>query len=169
MMNLRRLGRTFAFAAAFALTTAGANAADDIVTTADKAGTFKTLLAAAKAADLVDTLKGPGPLTVFAPTDEAFAKLPKGLLDELLKPEYKGALQDILKYHVVAGKVTSKDLAGKKTEAKSVEGGTIAIDATKDVTVNNAKVVKADIEASNGVIHVIDTVILPEKFRGSVK
>jgi uncharacterized surface protein with fasciclin (FAS1) repeats len=169
MLIVKRVTKAFAFASAVMLATAGAHAADDIVATADKAGTFKTLLAAAKAADLVDTLKGPGPLTVFAPTDEAFAKLPKGLLDELLKPQYKSALQAILKYHVVPGKVTSKDLAGKKTEAKSVEGGTIAVDATKDVLVNNAKVVKADIEASNGVVHVIDTVILPEKFRGSVK
>lgn len=169
MMLFRRMGMAAAFAGSLLLATAGAQAADDIVTTADKAGTFKTLLTAAKAAGLVDTLKGPGPLTVFAPTDDAFAKLPKGLLEELLKPEYKGALQEILKYHVVSGKVTSKDLAGKKTDAKSVEGGTIAIDATKDVTVNNAKVVKADIEASNGVVHVIDTVILPEKYRGSVK
>lgn len=169
MMLFRRMGMAAAFAGSLLLATAGAQAADDIVTTADKAGTFKTLLTAAKAAGLVDTLKGPGPLTVFAPTDDAFAKLPKGLLEELLKPEYKGALQEILKYHVVSGKVTSKDVAGKKTDAKSVEGGTIAIDATKDVTVNNAKVVKADIEASNGVVHVIDTVILPEKYRGSVK
>ena len=169
-MKLRnKAWAAMALAATVGLGSAGAYAADDIVTTADKAGMFKTLLAAAKAADLVDALKGPGPLTVFAPTDEAFAKLPKGLLDELLKPQYKGALQEILKYHVVAGAVPSKDLAGKKTDAKSLEGGTIMVDAMKDVMVNNAKVVKADIEASNGIIHVIDTVILPEKYRGSVK
>ena len=133
----------------------------DIVDTAAGAGNFTTLVAAVKAAGLVETLKGPGPFTVFAPTDDAFAKLPKGTVEDLLKPENKAQLVSILTYHVVAGKVMSKDIAGKTTNAKSVQGAEIAIDATKDVMVNKAKVVKADIEASNGVIHVIDAVIMP--------
>ncbi len=109
------------------------------------------------------TLKGPGPFTVFAPTDAAFAKLPAGTVERLLKPENKAKLVSILTYHVVAGKVMSAGLAGKVTEAKTVEGTTVKIDATKGgVTVNGAKVVKADIAATNGVIHVIDTVLIPK-------
>ena len=132
----------------------------DIVATADGAGTFKTLLAAATAAGLVDTLKGPGPLTVFAPTDAAFAALPAGTLDKLLADP--AALKDILLYHVVAGKVTA-DQVVKLTSADSVEGSPIAI-AVKDgkVYLNDAAQVTAtDIMASNGIIHVIDQVILP--------
>ena len=136
--------------------------ADDIVETAVAAGSFNTLVTAVKAAGLVDTLKGPGPFTVFAPTDEAFAKLPGGTVENLLKPENKQQLVAILTYHVVPAKVMSKDIFGKKTMAKTVEGTQVSIDATDGVRVNNAKVVKADIEASNGVIHVIDTVIIPE-------
>lgn len=138
-----------------------AQAADDIVDTAVKAGSFTTLVAAVKAAGLVETLKGAGPFTVFAPTDDAFAKLPKGTVEDLLKPENKSKLVSILTYHVVSGKVMSKDIAGKALKAKSVEGSEISIDATKDVMIDKAKVVKADIDASNGVIHVIDSVILP--------
>lgn len=135
--------------------------AADIVDTA-VAAKFNTLVAAVKAADLVDTLKGPGPFTVFAPTDAAFAKLPAGTLEELLKPENKEKLVKILTYHVVAGAVHAKDVA-KLTSAKTVSGGELKIHAGKGgVTINNAKVVKADIETSNGVIHVIDTVLLPE-------
>lgn len=134
----------------------------DIVQTAVEAGSFNTLVAAVKAAGLVETLQGPGPFTVFAPTDEAFARLPAGTVENLLKPENKSKLIAILTYHVVPGKVMSNDIAGKKTMAKSVEGGEIDIDATSGVKVDNAKVVKADIEASNGVIHVIDTVIMPK-------
>ena len=136
--------------------------AADIVDTASAAGSFKTLVTAVKAAGLVDTLKGNGPFTVFAPTDEAFAKLPNGTLDKLLKPENKKQLVAILTYHVVPGKVMAKDLAGQKTMAKSVEGSEIAVDATNGVKVDNAKVVKADIQASNGVIHAIDAVIMPK-------
>jgi uncharacterized surface protein with fasciclin (FAS1) repeats len=136
--------------------------AADIVDTASAAGSFKTLVTAVKAARLVDTLKGKGPFTVFAPTDEAFAKLPNGALDNLLKPENKKQLVAILTYHVVPGKVMAKDLAGQKTMAKSVEGSEIAVDATNGVKVDNAKVVKADIQASNGVIHAIDAVIMPK-------
>ena len=148
-------------AVALALSFSAAKAAD-IVDTAIAAGSFKTLVTAVKAAGLVETLKGKGPFTVFAPTDEAFAKLPPGTVENLLKPENKNQLVAILTYHVVSGKVMSKDLAGKKTMAKSVEGGEISVDATDGVKVDNAKVVKADIEASNGVIHVIDAVIMPK-------
>ena len=148
-------------AVALALSFSAAKAAD-IVDTAIAAGSFKTLVTAVKAAGLVETLKGKGPFTVFAPTDEAFAKLPAGTVENLLKPENKKQLVAILTYHVVSGKVMSKDLAGKKTMAKSVEGGEISVDATDGVKVDNAKVVKADIEASNGVIHVIDAVIMPK-------
>ncbi len=138
-----------------------AAAKKDIVETAVGAGQFKTLAAALTAAGLVDTLKGTGPFTVFAPTDEAFAKLPKGTLEELLKPENKQKLTQILTYHVVPGKVTAKDVMGLKS-AKTVNGKEVRIDV-KDgkVMVDKATVAKADVEASNGVIHVIDTVILP--------
>jgi uncharacterized surface protein with fasciclin (FAS1) repeats len=134
---------------------------DDIVGTAARDGSFKTLVAAVKAADLVETLKGKGPFTVFAPNDAAFAKLPAGTLDNLLKPENKAKLASILTYHVVPGAVMSKTLTGKTTKVKSVQGAEITIDATKDVMVDKARVVKADIETSNGVIHVIDSVIMP--------
>jgi uncharacterized surface protein with fasciclin (FAS1) repeats len=155
--------KTFtAGAVALALSFSVANAAD-IVESAVAAGSFNTLVTAVKAAGLVDTLKGPGPFTVFAPTDEAFAKLPGETVENLLKPENKQQLVAILTYHVVPGKVMSKDLVGKKTMAKTVEGTQVSIDATDGVRVDNAKVVKADIEASNGVIHVIDTVIIPKE------
>ncbi len=134
----------------------------DIVDTASEAGQFNTLLAAAKAAGLVDALKGDGPLTVFAPTDEAFAALPEGTVETLLKPENKDQLAGILKLHVIAGsKVVSGDLAGKTLTAETLNGS-VAIDGTDGVKVNGANVVKADIMASNGVIHVIDKVLLPE-------
>jgi uncharacterized surface protein with fasciclin (FAS1) repeats len=151
----------FVTAVAFAMALGSAASAADIVDTAI-AGKFKTLVAALKAADLVDTLKGPGPFTVFAPTDEAFAKLPPGTLDMLLKPENKAKLQSILTYHVVPGRVMSEDVV-KLNSAKTVDGRMITI-KTMDggVMVNNAHVTKADIKASNGVIHVIDTVLLPE-------
>jgi uncharacterized surface protein with fasciclin (FAS1) repeats len=136
--------------------------AGDIVDTAVKAGQFNTLAAALKAADLVDTLKGPGPFTVFAPTDDAFRKLPAGTVESLLKPENKAQLVKVLTYHVVPGKVMSGSLAGKMTEVKTVEGETLAIDARSGgVMVDNAKIVSADIAADNGVIHVIDTVVMP--------
>jgi uncharacterized surface protein with fasciclin (FAS1) repeats len=149
-------------ALALALSFSVAKAAD-IVDTAVSNGSFKTLVTALKAAGLVDTLKGAGPFTVFAPTDDAFAKLPAGTVDNLLKPENKKQLVSILTYHVVPGKVMSKDLAGKKTMAKTVEGSEVSIDATNGVKVDNANVVKADIDTSNGVIHVIDAVIMPKK------
>lgn len=143
--------------------TAGRASAADIVDTAVAAGSFKTLVAAVKAAGLVETLKGAGPFTVFAPTDEAFAKLPAGTLDSLLKPENKAKLAAILTYHVVAGKVMAADVVKIKS-AKSVQGGPIAVKAKGGkVTLNGtAQVVKTDIGTDNGVIHVIDTVILPK-------
>jgi uncharacterized surface protein with fasciclin (FAS1) repeats len=134
----------------------------DIVDTAVAAGSFKTLVAAVQAAGLVETLKGPGPFTVFAPTDEAFAALPPGTVDNLLKPENKAKLAAVLTYHVVPGAVKSGDLAGKTAMPKTVQGQTLAVDGMKGVTVNGAKVVSADIETSNGVIHVIDKVLLPK-------
>ena len=134
----------------------------DIVDTAVAAGSFTTLVAAVEAAGLVDTLKGEGPFTVFAPTDEAFAALPEGTVESLLLPENKDQLVAILTYHVVPAKVMSADIAGKTATATTVNGGDLAIDATDGVKVNTANVVTADIEASNGVIHVIDAVILPQ-------
>ena len=133
----------------------------DIVDTAVEAGSFKTLVTAVKAAGLVDTLKGKGPFTVFAPTDEAFAKLPKGTVASLLKPENKQKLVDILTYHVVSGKVKAKK-AAKLDSAKTVNGAEITIKPYgKTLMINEAKVVKADIKTSNGIIHVIDAVLLP--------
>lgn len=142
--------------------TAKAQAPQDIVDTAIAAGSFKTLVAAIQAADLVETLKGPGPFTVFAPTDEAFAKLPAGTLENLLKPENKPKLQGILTYHVVPGKVLAAEVM-PMTSAKTVNGQSVSI-AVKNgtVMVDNAEVVKTDIAASNGVIHVINAVILPK-------
>ncbi len=131
----------------------------DIVDTAVAAGSFKTLVTAVQAAGLVDTLKSPGPFTVFAPTDEAFAKLPPGTVEALLKD--KAALAKVLTYHVVPGKVMAKDVP--TADVKTVQGQTVALKKdSMGVTVNNAKVVAADVEATNGVIHVIDTVILPK-------
>jgi len=134
----------------------------DIVDTAVAAGQFKTLAAALQAAGLVETLKGEGPFTVFAPTDEAFAKLPKGTVEDLLKPENKAKLTAILTYHVVPGKVMAADVV-KVKEAKTVQGGSVKVSVMGDkVMIDNAHVVKTDIAASNGVIHVIDTVIMPK-------
>ena len=133
----------------------------DIVDTAANAGSFETLLAAATAAGLVDTLKGEGPFTVFAPTDDAFAALPEGTVESLLMEENKDQLTAILTYHVVPGKVMSSDLTNGM-EATTVQGSAVTIMTEGGVTVEGANVVQADIEASNGVIHVIDSVILPE-------
>ena len=134
----------------------------DLVDTAVAAGQFKTLAAALQAAGLVDTLKGKGPFTVFAPTDAAFAKLPKGTVEELLKPENKAKLTAILTYHVVAGKVMAADVL-KVKDAKTVQGGSIKVNAGGGkVMVDDATVVKTDIGASNGVIHVVDSVLMPK-------
>jgi uncharacterized surface protein with fasciclin (FAS1) repeats len=164
----RRIGRMGAMLAlTAALVPLGGRAAlqaqqKDIVDTAVAAGSFKTLAAALKAAGLVDTLKGKGPFTVFAPTDEAFAKLPPGTLESLLKPENKQKLTEILTYHVVPGSVMAADVA-KMQSAKTVNGKSVTIKAADgSVMIDGAKVVKTDIAASNGVIHVIDSVILPK-------
>ncbi|MBC7180470.1 MAG: fasciclin domain-containing protein [Roseovarius sp.] len=137
------------------------NHGKDIVDIAAGNESFSTLVAAVQAADLVDTLKGEGPFTVFAPTNDAFAALPAGTVEDLLKPENKDKLTAILTYHVVPGKVMSGDLSDGMT-ATTVQGTDVTIGTTDGVTVDGAKVVQADIEASNGVIHVIDTVILPK-------
>jgi len=157
------LGVVTATALVFAnLSVRAGDAMKDIVDTAIGAGSFTTLVTAVQAAGLVDTLKGEGPFTVFAPTDEAFGKLPAGTVDDLLKPENKEKLQRILLHHVVPGKVMSADIAGKQLEVTTAGGTKLAIDATSGVKVGGATVVQADVEASNGVIHVVDTVILPD-------
>ncbi|WP_282610393.1 fasciclin domain-containing protein [Pelagibius sp. Alg239-R121] len=165
-MRVISMLKTFVLIIPFALTACASHqetsAKKDIVDTAVDAGQFNTLVAAAQAADLVDTLKSKGPFTVFAPTDEAFAKLPAGTVDNLLKPENKDQLAAILTYHVVPGKIMSSDIAGKKAEVASVQGGELDVDATDGVKVNDATVVAADVDATNGVIHVIDTVLLPK-------
>ena len=163
-MTVNRLV-AFVTMAAFAFGGASMAAADDLVDTAVKAGTFKTLAAALGAADLVETLKGKGPFTVLAPSDEAFAKLPKGTVEDLLKPENKDKLKAILLLHVVPGSVMAADVV-KLKEAKTAGGKTIKITADGGVVkvgtdTGMSKVVKTDIKTDNGVIHVIDAVILP--------
>lgn len=132
----------------------------DIVETAIQAGKFSTLATVLTAAGLVETLKGDGPFTVFAPTDEAFAKVPEETLLALLKPENKDKLIGILTYHVVAGKIMARDVVNLNT-ATTVQGQSITVDANDGVKINDAKVTSADIEASNGVIHAIDSVLMP--------
>jgi uncharacterized surface protein with fasciclin (FAS1) repeats len=149
--------KKFLIASALSLSALASQAAD-IVDTAVAAGSFKTLAAALQAAGLVDTLKGKGPFTVFAPTDEAFAKIPKADLDALLKDKAK--LTAVLTYHVVSGKVMAKDV--KAGKVKTVQGSELTLGTAGGVTVNGAKVLKADIVADNGVIHVIDSVVLPK-------
>ena len=134
----------------------------DIVDTAVAAGSFKTLVAAVTAAGLAETLKSEGPFTVFAPSDDAFAKLPAGTVDEPVKPENKDKLTKILTLHVVPGKVMAADVTGQKMAPASVSGETLDIDGTDGVVVSGATVISADIECTNGVIHVIDTVIMPK-------
>jgi len=138
-----------------------ASVTPDIVDTAVSAGSFNTLVAAVQAAGLVDTLKGPGPFTVFAPTDAAFAALPAGTVENLLMPQNIDQLRAVLTYHVVPGKVTSDQLVGQRVMAQTVQGSTVDIDATAGVMVDKASVTQADILTSNGVIHVIDSVLLP--------
>jgi uncharacterized surface protein with fasciclin (FAS1) repeats len=145
-------------AAGFAMAGSGAKNTHDIVDTAVSAGSFNTLVAAVKAAGLVETLKGDGPFTVFAPTDEAFAKLPEGTVEALLQDKAK--LTAVLTYHVVPGKLMAADVV-KVNEVKTVQGQSVTIDTSSGVKVDGANVVKADIETSNGVIHVIDSVIFP--------
>ncbi len=160
---MRHYFAAVALVALVALATPAFAAEKDIVDTAVAAGSFKTLVTAVKAAGLVDTLKGDGPFTVLAPTDEAFAKLPAGTVETLLKPENKDKLVALLTYHVIPARAMAADvvkLDGKTV--KSVQGSPIKVEVEgKSVMVNDAKVVKADIACSNGVIHVIDTVIMP--------
>jgi uncharacterized surface protein with fasciclin (FAS1) repeats len=163
MKKLRILSLTAVALATLALPAvqAGDKPAGDIVAVASGAGSFNTLVAAVKAAGLVETLQGAGPFTVFAPTDEAFAKLPKGTVEDLLKPENKQKLVSILTYHVVPGKVMASDV--KTMQAKTVNGKELSIVVSGGkVTVDKANVVKTDVAAKNGVIHVIDTVVLPK-------
>ncbi len=163
-LGLLTLGLMLAASVTFAgeCETKRATAKKDIVDTAVGAKSFTTLVAAVKAAGLVETLKGDGPFTVFAPSDDAFSKLPKGTIETLLKPENKEKLQNILKYHVVSGKVMASDVV-KLDSAKTLLGQKVQIEVVNGaVKVNNATVVKTDIGCSNGVIHVIDTVLLPE-------
>ena len=158
---LRKFALTTAASALFATAAFAGDMKKDIVDTAVEAGSFETLVAAVQAAGLVDTLKGDGPFTVFAPTDEAFAALPAGTVEDLLKPENIDTLTAILTYHVVPGKVMSGDLSDDMMAA-TVQGSEVMIDLDNGVMVQDATVVAADIETSNGVIHVIDKVILPQ-------
>jgi uncharacterized surface protein with fasciclin (FAS1) repeats len=157
---IRRTFLALATVSAFAFTPAFAQDAD-IVDTAVAAGSFTTLVAAVQAAGLVETLKGPGPFTVFAPTDAAFAALPAGTVENLLKPENKDQLVAVLTYHVIPGKVMSTDLS-EGLKAKTVQGGEVTITLDGGAKVDGAVISAADIAASNGVIHVIDSVILPK-------
>jgi uncharacterized surface protein with fasciclin (FAS1) repeats len=163
-MKRRTLFKGIAAVSVAALVSACApmhNRQPDIVDIAASNPDFSTLVTAVKAAGLVDTLKGEGPYTVFAPTNEAFAALPAGTVESLLKPENKAKLVAVLTYHVVPGAVTSDQLAGKRLDVATVQGKTVHVDGRKGVKVNKANVIKADIVASNGVIHVIDRVLLP--------
>jgi len=166
MLSFKSLASGVALAASVMTVSLPAQAADDIVDTAVKAGSFNTLVTAVKAAGLVDTLKGEGPFTVFAPTDEAFAKLPAGTVEMLLKPENKGKLTSILTYHVLPGKYDAARITGAKAKqfgVKSVQGSNVEVDLRDGVKVSGANVTKTDIMTSNGVIHVIDSVIMPPK------
>ncbi|WP_289041563.1 fasciclin domain-containing protein [uncultured Aliiroseovarius sp.] len=159
---LRRTFLSITTAALLATPAMADNHSKDIVDTAVEAGSFTTLVAAVEAAGLVETLKGDGPFTVFAPTDDAFAALPEGTVESLLMPENKDQLTAILTYHVVPGKVMSGDIAGQSMDVETVNGAKAMVDATDGVKIDGANVVQADIEASNGVIHVIDAVIMPK-------
>jgi uncharacterized surface protein with fasciclin (FAS1) repeats len=141
--------------------TIGMSQSNTIVDVAVGAGQFQTLVAAVQAAGLAPTLMGDGPFTVFAPTDAAFSRLPGGTVENLLRPENRSQLARILSYHVVSGRVTSDQLAGRQIRPATVAGPTVAVDGRDGVTVNNARVVQADVRASNGVIHVIDRVLMP--------
>ncbi len=163
---IRSLFRSFfaaVFAAAVFLQAGTATAeAKNLLGTAQDAGTFTILLAGIKSTGLTDVLSGPGPITIFASTDDAFAKLPHDALQNLLKPENKEKLRNILLFHIVDGKATARDFLGKRLEAATMQGGSLLIDATKGVMIENAKLIKADIIADNGYIHVIDTVLIPK-------
>ncbi len=161
-MKLSNVAKAAALAATLALAGCAETVGEpDIVEVAQSAGTFETLVAAVSAADLVSTLQSDGPFTVFAPTDAAFAALPAGTVETLLKPENKDQLTAILTYHVLPGKVMAADIAGKRLSPTTVNGKAVHVDGRNGVKVENATVIQADIPASNGVIHVIDSVLLP--------
>lgn len=164
-MLRRTILKSAAAASLLALAAGCAPSADtsggNIVDVASSAGSFNTLVAAVTAADLVDTLKGPGPFTVFAPTDAAFAALPAGTVENLLLPENKDQLVSILTYHVVPGRIAAADIPAGRAQVATVQGGTLTTDTRDGVKINTANVVTADIAATNGIIHVIDTVLLP--------
>ena len=163
MNRIRTLAMAAVVASPLALTVVSAHATD-IVETAIEAGSFNTLVAAVEAAGLVEVLRGDGPFTVFAPTDEAFAALPEGTIEMLLEPENVEQLVAILTYHVVPGEVPASAAAGSVVELETVQGQAVTVDGTGGgVTVDGANVIAADIEADNGIIHVIDTVILPSE------
>jgi uncharacterized surface protein with fasciclin (FAS1) repeats len=165
MPSIKKIASAVIVAGALALSStaalAGGHAKKDIVDTALANEQFSTLVAAVQAAGLVDTLKGDGPFTVFAPTNDAFAKLPAETVENLLKPENKDQLVAVLTYHVLSGKVMAADIAGKTLSTATVQGSMVDINATNGVMIDGATVTAADIETTNGVIHVIDTVILP--------
>ena len=165
MPSIKKIASAVIVAGALALSStaalAGGHAKKDIVDTALANEQFSTLVAAVQAAGLVDTLKGDGPFTVFAPTNDAFAKLPAGTVENLLKPENKDQLVAVLTYHVLPGKVMAADIVGKTLSTATVQGSMVDIKATNGVMIDGATVTAADIETTNGVIHVIDTVILP--------
>lgn len=167
-MNMPRTVTIAAAAIALLLAGAPARAADDIVATAEKAGSFKTLITAIKAAGLTETLKGKGPLTVFAPSDDAFKKLPADTLDKLLKPESKDALAAILKFHVLSGRYSADRLQkarARQFTVRTAQGTPVLFDKKDGLTIAGAKLAKTDIGASNGTIHIIDTVLLPASVR----
>ena len=161
MNPLKVLALIISFALAACASPQETETKQDIVGVAVTAGQFTTLVEAVQAAELVDTLRGPGPFTVFAPTDEAFAKLPEGTVANLLNPDNKDQLVAVLTYHVVAGRVSSGDIADQVAMVKTVEGSKLLIDTKNGTKVDTANIVSADVDASNGVIHVIDTVLLP--------
>ena len=160
-MKLSKVKHTFFGALILAGSYIPASQAADIVDTAVGAGSFETLVAAVQAAGLVETLQGDGPFTVFAPTDEAFAALPDGTLESLLKPENKDQLVAILTYHVVPGKIMSGDVSGKQLSVATAQGSDVYVNGMSGVTVGGARVIQANVETDNGVIHVIDQVIIP--------
>ena len=164
-MRVRNSLKAFALIISFALAACAsqqeAETKQDIVGVAVTAGQFTTLVEAVQAAELVDTLRSPGPFTIFAPTDEAFANLPEGTVENLLNPDNKDQLVAVLKYHVVSGEISSGDIADQVALIKTVEGSKLVVDTKNGAKVDTANIVSADVEASNGVIHVIDTVLLP--------
>lgn len=155
--------KTLGFLLAATLFAAAPAQARNVLETAEDAGAFSILVRAAKATDMLQVLAEPGPYTLFAPTDDAFGRLPKGTLESLFKPEGKAKLKEILTYHLVAGTILSRDVIGKRLEATTLQGEAILIDATSGIKVEGGRVTRADMRADNGVVHVLDTVLVPKK------